>query len=185
MTDIIFGDDMKKTLRLVMWYLKKKYKDENKVTAERIHEDMLYCGNPVISEIMDLVRDAGERIEEEYQRGITIDFPELILWILYKDTAYLPVFMYILKNLMDKKEELMPFIMKYYKEPEDWYVNAWHRTLEHTQEMKDDSRLANVGGEMSQDEKIFTPPLQRGINKKLTQDIEHQIEQEKKRRLWK
>jgi len=181
MADIVFGDDMKKELRLIAWYLRRKYKTDHKITAEMIHEDMQSCGNPVIAEIYDAVIEAGERIEEEYQQSITIDFPELILWILYRDTAYLPVFIYILKNLMDKKDELMPFIEKYYVKPEDWYVNRWHKGLGHTKEMKERGELSSVDGHLSFDEQIFVPQYQQKKLKK----INEMIEKERKQRSWK
>ena len=65
--------------------------------------------------------------------------------------------------------------MRYYVEPKDWYVNRWHNTKEHTKELKKSGKIANIDGEMSSDEKIYTPPLQELVFQKIHKDIEKEL----------
>ena len=159
--DIVYGDKMKSEIKLVLWYLKRKLKKEYDITLKEIEDDLDNCGNPVISRIWKEIKDAANKINETYQRNIALEFPMIALWIVYKDTAYNTPFMYIIKKIFDKKEELMPFIEKYYKEPDEWYVNRWHDTKEHTKELKKKGELPDIEGAMSLDEEIFVPKYQQ------------------------
>jgi hypothetical protein len=158
--DILYADDMKKDVRIVLWYLKRKLKKEYGVTMEQIKNDIENSGNPVISLLWKNVKESADKIKETYQKELVTEFPMVALWIVYKDTAYNAPFMYIIKNVLDEKEKLLPFVEKYYKEPEDWYVNRWHDTKEHTKKLKEEGKLPELEGALSIDEEIFVPKYQ-------------------------
>jgi hypothetical protein len=122
--DILPADEMKYELRLGLWYIKRKLKKEYGITMEQIKDDLENSGNPVISILWGEVKNTADKVKEVYQKQMILEFPMVALWIMYKDTAYTNPFMYIMKNLMDKKDKLMPFLEKYYREPKDWHVNV-------------------------------------------------------------
>lgn len=188
MGDIIFGDDIKHSVRLAAWWLRKEYGKQGD-----IHNDVVNCGNPIIKEIHTIIYDASNQIKEKYQRAIGIDYPELALWILYKDTAYRQIFFYVLKKLMDRKDELMPFLNEYYVEPKDWYVNRWWDGKDATDKKKKSGELADVPGNMSFEETFLTPMYQMERNKMIlnnvqieenTKRLQEEIAAEKKKRRW-
>ena len=164
-------------MRIAAWWLRKKYTDGK--TKDQVHEDMVNCGNPLIKKLFDLINNSAQ-IDEVYQKSMMVDFSELLMWILYRDTAYRDPFVYVLKKALDMKDELMPMINKYYKEPKDWYVNAWHDSMEYTKQMRKDGKLGDI--ELSQCETYFVPDVQTKRMMKLNhiQDLE----EEKKKRGW-
>jgi hypothetical protein len=189
MADIMFGDNIKHSIRLAALWLRREY---GKSKGD-IHNDMMNCGNPVVKEIHSIIAEASSQIEEKYQRAITMDYPELGLWIAYNDTAYRQFFFYMLKKLMDKKDELMPFIMEYYVEPKDMYINKWTASKNKTDKLKQSGELADVPGNMSFEETFLTPMYQMERNKAILNDIqieenakrlEEEIAAEKKKRKW-
>ena len=183
--DIIFGDNMKRELRAMMWLLKRRLKNHYKVTLEQVREDMDNCGNPVIWNIWKEIRDAAEQIEENYQKEIAIEFPMIILWIIYKDTAYNPIFMYILVKLMEQSDLILPKAKKYYVEPKDWYVNRWHDTKQHTKDLKEEGKIPNIDGVLAPDEMIFVPQAQNKEHMELSKSLEEELEDYKKKKGWK
>jgi len=177
--DISGADKMKLEFRLMLWYLKRHLKKKYKTTLEDMENDLNNCGNPAIYEIWDIINKTSDEISETYQKDIVREFSLAFLWILYRDTAYLPITMYVLKQFYDKKEDIYPSIEKYYKEPSEWYVNAWNDTLAHTKELKESGKLAEMDGEMSEDEKIFVPMFQEQKWKKLYEHMDKEIKMKK------
>ena len=173
MADIIAGDKYKRKIRLAMWWLRREL-GEGKDRSQ-IHEDMEACGNPILYELNQFFQNNGSLIRQEYQKAAITDGMELILWAVSHDTAYRDPFFYMLKKLFDKKEELMPLIMKYYKEPEDWYVNAWKKSKENTEEMRKKGKINKFA--LSHDEKFWVPQHQE-------KEMNRIIEEEKQRRGW-
>jgi hypothetical protein len=86
---------------------------------------------------------------------------------------------------MDHKDEIMPYLEKYYVEPKDWYVNRWHDVKKHTKELKEEGKLSPVTGDLAFDENIFVPPYQQKVLNKYREDIQKDIDKEKKRRSYK
>lgn len=180
MVDIVVGDPPKHDIRLAAWWLRRKYaKGKSK---DEIHDDMMNCGNPVIASIMQDIRKYAGEIKQDYHKSVITDFVELLLWIIYRDTAYRDPFFYILKHMLDKKDELMPMIMEYYKEPDKFYVNAWTDSLDHTDKLKKEGKLTY--GDLSEDENMFVPQVQHGNFKKILGQIEEDTKKERRRRGW-
>jgi len=171
--DIVPADKEKWYMRIAMnWFIKKYSGGKN---SKIIHEEMEDCGNPLIRYIMKLRKKLTDNISEDYQTKMISDTTEFLLWILYKDTAYRQIFVYALKQMMDDKEKLMPMIEKYYREPEDWYVNVWNESKKITREKRESGEITKHG--MSVAEKYFVPRITR-------QRIEQELEDERKKKGW-
>lgn len=169
--DILKANDMKQEVRVVLWYLKRKLRKEYGVTLEEMENDLNTCGNPVVALLWKTVKETSSNIKENHQKSMINDFIMVALWIAYKDTAYNTPFMYMIKKVLDGKDKLSPYVDKYYKEPDSWYVNIWHDTKEHTKKMKEDGVLLNAEAVMSPDEEIFVPRIQDEKWKKLDEEI--------------
>jgi len=179
--DIRYADEMKLTMRLALWWLKREFKKKYKVTIKDMQTDLETAGNPAIAELYDCIIKESVKIEEKYQKRMAVEFPTVILWAMYKDTAYLPPFMYILAKILRRHETLLPKVERYYQEPEDWYVNVWKNTKDHTKEMKAEGSLPDIEGILSPDENIFVPPKQQIIVNKINKDIKAQEKKNKQR----
>lgn len=162
--DIAKADKMKKEMRLALWWIKRKFKKDYGVTFDEILEDLDSCGNIVIGKIWKEVKEMADEIKEGYQKDIAIEFPAFILWAVYRDTAYINPFFYVLTKIMREHERLLPIAEKYYKEPKDWYVNRWHSTKAESARLKAEGKIPDIEGAMGYDETIFTPPIQHERN---------------------
>ena len=172
--DIVPADKEKWYLKLAMkWFIKKYSGGKN---GNIIHEEMEQCGNPIIRFLLNKKEEIVDNIkEEEHQIDVIDNMSEFLLWVLYKDTAYRQIFFWALKQLMDEKENLMPKINEYYREPKDWYVNVWHDSKQKTKKQRESGELSENG--MSMAEQYFVP--------KITQRrIEEELEKERKKKGW-
>lgn len=147
----------KKIIRLGVWLLRKKLGESASVS--HIHDDMLYCGNPVIKKITEIINKSANLCKEDFQKKTVTELSELGLWICYKDTAYRDMFFWILNEMLEHADELKKELKPYVKEPKDWYVNVWH-------EGKKDSQKKRESGEIpfyafSETEKVFSKEIQR------------------------
>ena len=178
MMDINHADKMKLTMRAMLWYMKKKLRKDYGVTIDQMEQDLNNCGNPVIFEMWHDVKNLADEIKEKYHKNVIMEFPIAILWIIYRDTAYSPMFMYLLKGFFDKKDLLYPAVLKYYKEPEDMYINVWNDAKQHTKELKAKGELADIGGRQAMDEEIFTPQYQHIKHAPLIKNYEKELDRE-------
>ena len=155
MADIIlFGDKHKRILKIAEGWVRKKLG----ASVITVHNDLQNCGNPIFSRIDALINTAADSVQEKYQEHVIRDFGELLLWILYKDTAYRDPTFWILYQLLDNADVIKKELKMYVKEPKDWYVNAWHDSKEHTKKEREKGNIPNT--KKSLDESIFTPPEQ-------------------------
>ena len=177
MPDIAVGDKPKRMVRLAMWWLRKKLAEGK--DRDEIHDDIMNCGNPVIRVVHQIIREAGDHIKEPYQNALIKDGSDLGFWVIYKDTAYRDPFFYILRNILEQKEKLMPMLDEYLKKPEDWYINTWTRTKEHTAKLKAAGEISI--DDMSPDEKIFVPQYQ---TKMIYDEIDKEMKKEGGKRGW-
>lgn len=159
MADIVMADNLKFKLRAFKWALKHELKKNHNVTMQSMEHDLDYCGNPVIGRIWKQIKEDTDKIQEPYQKSIAREFPMIILWILYNDTAYSPIFFHSIVKILETPN-LLEMCKEYYVEPVDWYVNRWHKTLENTAKLKAEGKLPDMQGQMGYDEKFFTPPIQ-------------------------
>jgi len=149
-----FGDKHKKIVKIAAnWIRKKMGTDKNEITV-----DLETCSNPVFYRLYKVLEETADEVKEPYQKRMMMEFGSLILWVLYKDTAYRhPVFWMIWKFLSFAeviKKELEPYV----KEPDEWYVNAWHVSKQNTKEARKRGDISE--NKKSEDESIFTPPEQ-------------------------
>ena len=153
--DIYQSHMHKKTIRAAVWLLRKKL--GKTAEADAIHSDLTNCGNAVIQLIVGLLNDAGDEVTEKYQKNTIKQLGELLVWIVYKDTAYRDPLFWMIYQIGN--EQVKEAVRPYVKEPEDWYVNLWHTSKEHTKELRERGEIPAHA--MSPDEEIFTPSIQR------------------------
>jgi len=155
MADIIaWGDKHKKLIKIADGWLRKKMG----ASVTVVHKDLQNCGNPVFSRIAEYLNYAANQVKEDYQKRMMLDYGELFLWILYKDTAYRDPALWVLYQLLKNSDVLIKEIEPYVKEPDDWYVNAWHDSKKHSKEQQAEGKIPKTV--KSFDESIFTPPEQ-------------------------
>lgn len=174
--DIVPADKPKRLLRIAMWWLRKEYAKET--SKDQIHDDMVNCGNLVIRNFYKELMNLADNIKEGYQSRIIREFGEFALWIAYRDTAYRAPFFYAVKHILDMKDEIYSTVEKYYKEPEDWYVNLWHDAKETTKKQRKEGKITK--SEVSEAEKYFVPSIQQ---KRLIQSGK-ELDKERKRNGW-
>lgn len=177
--DITGADKMKIEFRIMLWYLNRHLKKKYKITLKEMDSDLESCGNPVIAEIWDIVKKGADEIKEDYQQKIIHDFTLALLWIIYRDTAYLPISMNFFKKILDKKEELYPYVMKYYVPLEDCYCNVWHDTKANTDKLKEEGKLPKIEGFMGYDEQQFVPSLVHQKHQKMIKNMKKETELKK------
>ena len=175
--DIVPGDKDKHLIRIAAWWLRKKYKTGNK---DQIHEDMINCGNPVIRKLYKkITKISKDNIKAGYQKDTINELSELALWIIERDTAYRDPFFYILKEILDMKDEIYDEVIKYYKKPKDWYVNRWIETKNNTREGKKSGKV--LPHSLSQDETYFVPSIQKERFKEIS-ELDEILKNKKRRR---
>ena len=158
--DIIQGEYQKKVIRLVERLLLRKLGTSHIA----IDDDLKHSGNPVVRLLYLLILSTASKIKSKHQRQTLEHLGGLGLWILYKDTAYRDYFFYTLYQILKHADELLPLVEPYVKEPKDWYVNMWIDSKNRTKELREKGLIPET--EMSEEEKIFTPPIQQKRLKK-------------------
>lgn len=157
MPGVLIGDKYKRIIKIATgWVLSKLGTD-----IDSIHDDMNHCGNSGIHFLYDLSKIASGKVKEKYQSNMIKRYSGIILWILYKDTAYKDVFIWILWQLLEHADEVKKMIKPYVKEPEDWYVNGWHESKKNSKRLQDRKDLPKTM--KSLDESIYTPEQQRKL----------------------
>jgi len=152
MSDIVTADDAKLRFRIMHRILGAKGE------FKKAHEDMLVCTNPVFRKIYLTLMLTASTIKRNHQRAIVADFGAWLLWILYKDTAYNPISLYVLKELLKDEKWIKSINELAVDTTDDLYVNRWHNTLVTTQELRKKGKLGR--NEISDSEKIFVPKRQ-------------------------
>jgi len=171
------GDKDKHYIRVATWWLRHKYKAANK---DSIHYDMENCGNIVIKKIYDkIIKDSNKNMTGYHKATIT-ELTELFLWIIERDTAYRDPFFYFLKEILDDKDTLYPLVLKYVKNPKDWYVNRWNRSKESSKKLKDEGRILEGG--MAMDETYFVPSVQKRRFRELTREMDAESRKKSRRK---
>lgn len=137
MTDIAWGEHSKKILRLL---LKLGY-HHLKVDMAIVDENLKFYPNPVIKSLNNLLIASTDQIEPYWQRRMTRQYGQLILWLVAKDTAYRDVFFWMLNEMLKKADKLLVLIEPYVKPPEEWTPNLWHNSKKKTEQLKKDGKL--------------------------------------------
>ncbi len=156
MVDIVgHGDKYKRIIKIAEGWLRKKLD----ASVSGVHDDMTHCGNKAFQRIARILNEGADTITSGYQQRTVRNYGELFLWILYKDTAYRDVAVWILWQLLEEGEALKKELKPYLKDPEDFYVNAWVESKQHTKEKMEKGEISKHS--KSLDELIFTPPAQQ------------------------
>jgi hypothetical protein len=157
---IASGDKYKKIIKIADKWIRSKLG----ASVEVVHADMENCGNPAFSIVDELINMAADSIDEKYQQKMVRNYGELFLWILYKDTAYRDVAIWLLYQLANNGDELKEMLKPYLRQPDEWYVNSWNKSKRHTAKLRKEGKISSVRKAL--DEDIFTPPTQRRMLKK-------------------
>jgi hypothetical protein len=166
--DIKFGDMPKFKMRFIAWIarreLRKMLKEqgiplpEDKSTMDVIHEDLQNCTNPVIRQIYKHLIETANNVKENHQRKIIGDLGSFLLWAIYKDTGYYQEAFWALNKIIND-EKIREKLPEHVVEPENWYVNKWHKSKQITKKKQEKGELSKY--QLSEDENIFVPSIQR------------------------
>ena len=157
LADIIgFGDKYKRILKIGLGWIRKKLGG----SPEIVYTDLTNCGNPVFHRMFHLLEHTANNVREPYQRDKVLkDVGFFMLWVIYKDTAYRDIIIYMLNEILKNPEVWKKELAPYLKEnPEDWYVNVWNKSKEHTKQLRKEGKIDGVS--KSEDESVFTPEEQ-------------------------
>jgi len=171
MMDISHADKPKLTFRILVGIAQRKLKK----SINFAHDDMLTCANPAFRKPYLKVMEAAGHIRRYHHKSILADFGGWLLWVVYKDTAYNPVSLWILKELIDDKE-FCKSVREQAVEPSEWYVNKWVATKEHTENLRKEGKLGRFA--LADDENIYVPALQHQKLKKMKRDYDAEIDEE-------
>jgi len=137
MSDIAWGEHSKKILRLL---LKLGYR-HLKVDMNAIDDSLRFYPNPVIKNLNELLVIASDKIKPYWQRRMTRQYGQLIIWIVAKDTAYRDVFFWMLSEILKRADKLLVIIEPFVKPPEEWIPNIWHDSKERTSKLRKEGKL--------------------------------------------
>lgn len=154
------GDRYKRIIKIAEGWLRKKLG----ASIEQVHDDMTHCGNKGFQRVNRIINEGADSIDSGYQKRMVRNYGELFLWILYKDTAYRDVAVWILYKMLEEGEEFKKELEPYLKDPENWYVNSWIKSKEHTAQQIKEGKIPK--NKKSLDEYIYTPPIQAKMLKK-------------------
>ena len=160
------SEKQKKLIRMAVWLLREKL--GKCATAEAIKDDMTNCPNPIFQQLADLMYRAEAAVDSGWSKKIIGEVGVLELWIMYKDTAYKPVVLWMLRELKHKIEDDPVFAQQIEdeaSEPEDWYVNTWIRSMKKTKQLRKQGKIPEYAE--SHEESIFIPSKQKKRLKRL------------------
>jgi len=106
-----------------------------------VDENLKFYPNPVIKNINSILIIATNQIKPYWQRKMTRQYGQLILWILAKDTAYRDVFFWMLDELLKKSDQLRVMIKPFVKPPEQWTPNLWFDSVAKTKQLRKEGKL--------------------------------------------
>lgn len=139
MTDIKWGEHSKKILRLL---LKLGY-HHLKVDMAIIDENLQFYPNPIIKNLNAILLIGTNQIKPYWQRRMTQQYGQLLLWLIAKDTAYRDIFFWVLNEVLKKADKLQVLIKPFVKPPDQWIPNVWHDSKEKTKQLRKDGKLPN------------------------------------------
>lgn len=137
MADIAWGEHSKKILRLL---LKLGY-HHLKVDMDTIDENLRFYPNPVIKNLNAVLTIGANQIKPYWQRRMTKQYGQLLLWLIAKDTAYRDIFFWMLDEMLKKADEMRVLIKPFVKPPEQWIPNVWFDSKEKTKKLRKEGKL--------------------------------------------
>lgn len=150
----------KKVIRMAIWLLHKKlgksYSD--------MENDLKNCGNDVFREMYNILLETSEKVDRDFQRNTTLRIGTVLLWILYRDTAYRDITYDALRTII-LSDDLTTALDSYWKPANEWMVNVWSRSKKHTEELSKKGKIAP--NQVSLDEEIFIHSKQKKKLEKL------------------
>lgn len=164
MAGIMWGEFQKKVLRIGVAAILKQVKKANK--NFNIHSDMENCGNEALAQLYHLLMVNATFIKSTFgQREAVEEFGTFGLWAIYKDTAYGPVFFWMLFQMLSEPEKWLRLIAPYVVPPSQWYSNKWIDSKKATDKKKQEGQIPEWA--KSLEESIFTPSEQQARLKRI------------------
>ena len=178
MADIGLADTEKLKFRILVSMLTKSG------GIKRAHKDMRNCSNLFYRGIYLEIMKAASGIDRGHQRNIVADLGTWLLWTVYKDTAYNPIALYIVKKALAKPEIIDSVNELGVDDIKDLYVNRWSNTMKTTAKKQENNLLPK--GKLSESEKTFVPNVQHNkhldmATKALSEDMISSAEKESKK----
>ena len=106
-----------------------------------IDENLKFYPNPVIKSLNNILIAATDQIKPYWQRRMTRQYGQLIIWLVAKDTAYRDVFFWMLSKILEKADKLLILIEPFVKPPEQWSPNLWHASIGRTAQLRKEGKL--------------------------------------------
>jgi hypothetical protein len=154
--EMLLAESDKRIIKWGLWLMRKKLGES--ASKERIHDDVMHCGNLAIREIETIINNAVNNINASYQKEIVSQLNEFGIWVCYKDTAYRDIFFWILNEILKNPDKYRELIKPYVKEPKKWHVNIWQETKEITKKGKEDGTIPKTT--VSLGESVFVRKIQ-------------------------
>jgi len=155
--ELLLAESDKRIIKLGLWLMRKKLGES--ANKEKIHEDMLNCGNFAVKELAKVINDAASKINEKYQKEIVTQLSEFGLWICYKDTAYRDIFFWIINEILKNPDKYRELIKPYVKNPDKWHVNVWSESKNLTKKLREEGKIPKTA--FSTAESVHVPSIQR------------------------
>jgi hypothetical protein len=159
--DIAGGDYIKKIIRIGSNLILNKLG----ISVEAVERDIDCCQNPVIKELQALILLISHYTKMKRHAGMMQKYGQIALWVMYKDTAYRDQMMWMLYQLLENADKLMPIVKPYVKDPKDWYDNLVYDGQKITEKKRKEGKLPKMG--YSEAEQVFVPSIQRKKLQKL------------------
>jgi hypothetical protein len=122
-------------------------------STQVIDYDIEGTSNEAIAALDKILVGTTDRIKSNYQKRMVKDYGRLALWILTKDTAYRDEFFWMLYNLLQNADVILPLVKPYVKDPSEWYPNVWVDGKEKSRELRKQNRIPDFA--MSLTEKVY------------------------------
>jgi len=152
MADIVTADAAKLKFRILVSMLTKTG------GVKHAHEDMRNCSNAVFKEVYLETMKVANGIKRGHQQAIVADLGTWLIWNNYKDTAYNPISLYILKKLINNKKFVDAVNEQAVDDINDLYVNRWAKSLEATASQHNENVLNKF--DLSRSEQTYVPSVQ-------------------------
>lgn len=137
MTDIAWGEHSKKILRLL---LKLGY-HHLKVDMDIIDENLKFYPNPAIKNLNAILTIGANQIKPYWQRRMTLQYGQLILWLIAKDTAYRDIFFWVFDEVLKRAEAFRAMIKPFVKSPAQWTPNIWFDSKGKTKQLREEGKI--------------------------------------------
>lgn len=168
MTDIIYGERMKKMFRMMLKTGMRFLKAEIQV----VDENLRLSQNPVIKNLNSIILMGVAHTDPGWQKKMMQAYGQMGLWLIIKDTAYRDSFFWMLDQWTEaaikNPEKVRAMLKPYVKPPEEWTPNRWQSSKKLSNKLRREKKISR--DQKSFEETIWTPTTQDARHKKLLKE---------------